>query len=611
MSDCIQILPRDVASQIAAGEVVNRPASVVKELVENAIDAGSTQIKINLVDAGRTSIQIIDNGCGMSPADSVIAFERHATSKIRQSDDLYSLSTFGFRGEALASIAAVAEVELRTRQKGDETGTRVVVKASEIVSSEPEICPEGTNLTVKNLFFNVPARRRFLKSNQTEFGHVMTEIERVALAHPEVAIDLTHQGDTVLSLPASAIKQRIVNLFGKKMNQALLPVEVETSVVSVSGFVSTLSTVKGKGAQQFFFVNGRFMKHPYFHKAVANAYENLVPDGMQPSYFLFFQAPQDKIDVNIHPAKTEIRFEDESVIWKILLSAVRQAVGQFEEMPTIDFNTADMPDIPVYDNSRMPSQPKVSYNPDYNPFQKNYDESDLNQRNNSRNWDALYDDVLSGKLSEGPTLYGQNGGQAQYMLDMPEVDGQGSIKPIQFRNRFILYQTDRGLMVVDQHRAHLRILYERYLREAQAHAAASQGLLFPEMFQLSPSHTAAFEELKPVFAQLGFDISDMGRGAIAVQGIPSGLEELDMESLIKEMIEEMVLDPSHETERQMESMALSMARKSAIPSGRQLSEKDMQELISDLENCENRLRTPDARIISVLKPDDEITKAFD
>lgn len=602
MSDCIQILPRDVASQIAAGEVVNRPASVVKELVENSIDAGATQIRINLIDAGRTSIQIVDNGCGMSPSDSTIAFERHATSKIRQSDDLYSLSTFGFRGEALASIAAVAEVELRTRQRGDETGTKVVVKASEIVSSEPDICPEGTNLTVKNLFYNVPARRRFLKSNQTEFGHVMTEIERVALAHPEVAIDLTHQGDVVLSLPASAIKQRIVNLFGKKMNQALLPVEVDTTVINVSGFVSTLNNVKSKGSEQFFFVNGRFMKHPYFHKAVANAYENLVPEGMQPSYFLFFQVPQDKIDVNIHPAKTEIRFEDESVIWKIILSAVRQSVGQFEEMPTIDFNTADMPDIPVYDNSRMPSQPKVQYNPDYNPFRKSYSDADLDHQDNSRNWNALYDDVLSGKLNDCGT---------QYVLDMGDSDEVPPIRPIQYRNRFIIYQAEHGLMVVDQHRAHMRILYERYIREAKAHAAASQGLLFPEMFQLSPTHAAAFEGLKPVFAQLGFDISDMGRGAIAVQGIPSGIEDQDMESLIRDMIDELVLNPTQEQDRQMEQMALSMARKSAIPCGRQLSEKEMQGLIADLENCENRNRTPDARIISVLKSDDEITKAFD
>lgn len=602
MSDCIQILPRDVASQIAAGEVVNRPASVVKELVENSIDAGSTQIRINLLDAGRTSIQIIDNGCGMSPADSVVAFERHATSKIRQSDDLYSLSTFGFRGEALASIAAVAEVELRTRQKGDETGTRVVVKASEIVSSEPDICPEGTNLTVKNLFYNVPARRRFLKSNQTEFGHVMTEIERVALAHPEVAIDLTHQGDTVLSLPASPIKQRIVNLFGKKMNQALLPVEVETSIITVSGFVSTLNSVRSKGAEQFFFVNGRFMKHPYFHKAVLNAYENLVADGMQPSYFLFFQVPQDKIDVNIHPAKTEIRFEDESVIWKIVLSAVRQAVGQFEEMPTIDFNTADMPDIPVYDNSRVPTQPKVQYNPDYNPFQKSYQDVDIRQQSNNQNWSTLYDDVLNGKLNESPL---------QYSLDLPSAEESVQICPLQFRRRFILYQTDNGLMIVDQHRAHLRILYERYLREAKTHTAASQGVLFPEMFQLSPTHTALFEDLKPIFAQLGFDISDMGHGAIAVQGIPSGLEDQDMESLVRDMIDELALNPSQEYMRQMESMALAMARKSAIPAGRELSVKEMQELISDLEKCENRTRTPDARNILVLKSDEDMTKAFD
>ena len=319
----VKVLSQQVASQIAAGEVVNRPASVVKELVENAVDAGADSIKVILTDAGRTSIQVIDNGCGMNSEDARTAFERHATSKITRSDDLFSLTTFGFRGEALPSIAAVAEVQLRTRTADSETGTEITVKASETESQEPCVCPAGSSFTVRNLFYNVPARRKFLKSNQTEFGHILTEIERVALAHPEVAVELTHQGEQVLSLPVSAIKQRIVNLFGRKMNEALLPVEVETSVVKVSGFCSNLDNVKGKGAKQFFFVNGRYMRHPYFHKAVLSAYEGLVPESDQPSYFIFLTVPPQTIDVNIHPTKTEIKFQDEQVIWKILMAAVK------------------------------------------------------------------------------------------------------------------------------------------------------------------------------------------------------------------------------------------------------------------------------------------------
>ena len=309
MEGKVKVLSQQVASQIAAGEVVNRPASVVKELVENAVDAGADSIKVILTDAGRTMIQVTDNGCGMEAQDARTAFERHATSKIRESDDLYTLTTFGFRGEALPSIAAVAEVQLRTRTADSDTGTEIIIKASEIEHDEPCVCPVGSTFTVRNLFYNVPARRKFLKSNQTEFGHIVNEIERVALAHPEVAIELTHQNEQVLSLPVSAVKQRIVNLFGRKINEALLPVDVETSVVKVSGFCSNLDNVKGKGAKQFFFVNGRYMRHPYFHKAVLSAYEGLVPEGDQPSYFLFLEVPADTIDVNIHPTRTEIKFQ--------------------------------------------------------------------------------------------------------------------------------------------------------------------------------------------------------------------------------------------------------------------------------------------------------------
>lgn len=602
MESKVRILSPQVASQIAAGEVVNRPASVIKELTENAVDAGADSIKVILTDAGRTSMQVIDNGCGMTPDDARTAFERHATSKIHESDDLFSLTTFGFRGEALPSIAAVAEVQLRTRTADSDTGTAITVKASEIEQQEPCVCPVGSSFTVRNLFYNVPARRKFLKSNQTEYGHILTEIERLSLAHPEVAVELTHQDEQVLSLPASPIKQRIINLFGRKMNEALLPVDVETSVVKISGFCSNLDSVKGKGAKQFFFVNGRFMRHPYFHKAVLSAYEGLVPDGDQPSYFLYLNVPPETIDVNIHPTKTEIKFQDEQVIWKILMAAVKETVGRFEEMPTIDFNTADMPDIPIYDASRPVTQPKVSYNPDFNPFAGSCAETGQT-RANRENWSKLYGEAIDRKVNDGEIPFTP----MKETLIRPEEE---IIKPYQFADRFILVPSEQGLMIIDQHRAHVRVLFERFMADAKSHSAASQGLLFPEMFQLSQADAAAFAELKPRFAELGFDLSDMGRGAVAVQGVPSGMEGQDYERLITDMIADLRINPTQEQDRQLESMALAMARKAAIPSGRHLSENEMQELVRSLKACSMPSRTPDAKTVYVIRSEEEISKWF-
>lgn len=601
MENKVKVLSHQVASQIAAGEVVNRPASVVKELVENAVDAGADSIKILLTDAGRTSIQVIDNGCGMNPDDARTAFERHATSKISEPDDLFSLTTFGFRGEALPSIAAVAQVELRTRTADSDTGTALTIMDSGI-ETEPCVCAVGSSFTVRNLFYNVPARRKFLKSNQTEYGHILSEIERVALAHPEVAVELTSQGEQVLSLPASAIKQRIVNLFGRKMNEALLPVEVETSVVKVSGFCSNLDNVKGRGAKQFFFVNGRFMRHPYFHKAVMSAYEGLVPEGDQPSYFLFLSVPPQTIDVNIHPTKTEIKFQDEQVIWKILMAAVKETVGRFEEMPTIDFNTADMPDIPIYDASRPVTQPKVSYNPDFNPFAGSRNESSQ-ARANRENWSKLYGEVIERKVNDGGIPFTP----MSETFIKPEEE---QIKPFQYADRYILVAHEQGLMIIDQHRAHIRVLFDRFMADARNRNAASQGLLFPEMFQLSAADAATFAALKPRFAALGFDLSDMGRGAIAVQGVPSGMEGQDYERLITDMIADLRINPTQEEERQLESMALAMARKAAIPAGRHLSENEMQELVRTLKACSMASRTPDGKTVFVIKSEQEISKWF-
>ena len=599
----VRVLSQSVASQIAAGEVINRPASVVKELVENAVDAGADSIGIFVTDAGRTMIQVIDNGCGMLHDDARLAFERHATSKISETDDLYSLTTFGFRGEALPSVAAVSEVVLRTRTADSETGTVITVKASETVSLEAEVCPVGSNFIVRNLFFNVPARRKFLKSNQTEAGHIMAEIERIALAHPEVAFEFTSQGTQLFQLPVSSVKQRIVNLFGKKMNQALLPVQVETSVISISGFVSTLDNVRSRGAKQYFFVNGRYMRHAYFHKAVLSAYENLIPENVQPSYFLFLKVAPDTIDVNIHPSKTEIKFQDESVLWKIIMAAVKESIGKFEKMPTIDFNTTDMPDIPVYDANRKATQPKVDYNPDFNPFSGSKSEF-RSSRYNTDNWTKLYGEVIEDKINEGTVSYRP---ATESIIHAEEQYA----RIFQYAERYILVPVEQGLMVVDQHRAHMRVLYEKVLDDAKGRAAASQGLLFPEMFQLSPTDAIAFIELQPRFLALGFDISDMGRGAIAVQGVPSGVEGQDYESLITDMIADLRINPTQEEERQLELMALSMARRAAIPVGRHLSESEMQELLRSLKACRMPSRTPDGKSTYVIKSDQEISKWFD
>ncbi len=605
MSEVIRILSTDVAGQIAAGEIVNRPASVVKELVENAIDAGSTNIQVLLTDAGRTFIQVIDNGSGMSSVDSRLCFERHATSKIRTSDDLYSLSTFGFRGEALASIAAVSEVELKTRQESDEVGTSLIVSASEIISQEPIACPVGCNFKVKNLFFNVPARRKFLKNNQTEFGHVLNEIERVALAHPEVSISLFHQGEEVILLPASSLKQRIIGLFGKKMNQILLPVEVHTSVVEITGFCGTLGSTRKHKTEQFFFVNGRFMRHPYFHKAVMNAYEKLVPEGEQPIYFLFLNVPKNSIDVNIHPSKTEIKFAEEPIIWKIILSAVSETIGKYEEMPKIDFDTQDMPDIPIFDGNKNINQPKVNYNPNFNPFSSS---SNYRERKNDSQWTKIIGEELERKLndSSSPSTYYQS--NIEHAESCEPV--QEKLPCFQYQNRFIITPSASGLMIIEQHRAHVRILYERYIAQLKTGEVVSQGLLFPEMFQLSTSNAASFQNLKEDFAFLGFDISDMGHGAVAIQSVPAGLENMDYEKLLVDMITASGENGLESGNSQREKMALKMAEKAAVKNGKTLTADEMNEIISCLKTCELPSRTPDGKTVYVIQSSDTLDRMF-
>lgn len=600
MDDVIRLLPESVYGRIAAGEVVQRPASVVKEMLENSIDAHARNIRVLLLDAGRTSIQIIDDGCGMSASDALTAFKRHATSKITTPEDLYSLSTFGFRGEALASIAAVSEVQLRTRRAEDETGIQIEVRGEEVISREPVVCPVGCNFTVKNLFYNLPARRKFLKGNQTELSNIIKEVERVALAHPELSISVTHQDTELLDLPASNLKQRIIGLFGKGMNKQLIPVSTETSAVIVSGLVGTLDGVRKRGAEQFFFVNGRYMRHPYFHKAVMEPYESLVPAGEQPSYFIFLEVPADTIDVNIHPTKTEIKFSEEQLVWKILNAAVREAVGRFEGAPTIDFDTEGMPDIPIaVDDVTQVHQPKVSYNPSFNPFHGSGSNSRSGAGNG--NWTKLYGDILSDKVRDEELVYQSASARPQTEL-VAEVPAEE--RPcFQLDGGYIVTGTDGGLMVVSQRRAHIAVLYNDYIRQLTHDRVASQGLLFPEMIQLSPSDYALLPEYEADISSLGFDISDMGHNAVAIQGTPAGMENVDFGKLVVEMLHSADDGSVPAAMKRTERMALSMARSAAVTDGHRMSVVEMRELIVRLEECGMPRRTPDGKqILTVFEP---------
>ena len=600
MSDIIQLLPDSVANQIAAGEVIQRPASVIKELVENSVDAGATAIDVLVVDAGRTSIQVIDNGCGMSETDARLAFERHATSKIRVADDLFSLHTMGFRGEALPSIAAVSQVELRTRLKGEEIGTLLSLSGSRFVSQEACSCPVGSNFLISNLFFNVPARRKFLKSNTTELNNILTAFERIALVNPSVSFTLRSNGTELFNLRSSNQRQRIIDIFGKRLNQDLLPLGVETSMCNISGFVGKPESARKKGAQQCFFVNGRYMKHPYFHKAVISAFERLVPVGEQVPYFIYFQVPAADIDVNIHPTKTEIKFENELAIWQILQAAVKEAVGLFSEVPAIDFDTQGKPDIPVFDPSTTvsPSAPKVSYNPQYNPFNAHAQQP---RPKMTDDWKKLYDDLLVQPTNPQQEIFETSPASSSPV----SIIADKSPVHYQYKGQYIMTAVKSGLMVIDQHRAHVRILYEEYLKRQSAKQWASQKLLFPEMVQFSTSEQLTFISIMEQMTEMGFEMTDLGSGCYAINAIPVGLDGLSPVNLVKDMVDaarEKGTAIKDEVER---TLALSMARNAAIPHGQVLGNEEMENIVNSLFACTNVNYTPDGKsILGILKQAD-------
>lgn len=625
MSDVIRLLPDSVANQIAAGEVIQRPASVIKELVENAVDAGASHIDVLVTDAGKTSIQVIDDGKGMSATDARLAFERHATSKIREAADLFALRTMGFRGEALASIAAVAQVELRTCPEGEELGTALCISGSQVESQETVACPKGSNFQVKNLFFNVPARRKFLKSNQTELSNILTEFERIALVNPDVSFTLHHNGTEMLNLPAIQLKQRIMGVFGKKINQELLSVEVDTTMVRISGFVGRPETSRKKGARQYFFVNGRYMRHPYFHKAVMDAYEHLVPAGEQVSYFLYFEVEPSNIDVNIHPTKTEIKFENEQAIWQILSAAIKESLGKFNAVPSIDFDTEGMPDIPAFENSPYAGMqmPKTTYNPDYNPFNTSPSSPSSYSRQDTKGWDRFYEG-LEQRTSSPTTPTFTYPDDGDYFVEqpaeepMPTLYGpteetaavETSSQHYQYKGRFILTSVKSGLMVIDQQRAHIRILYDRYLAQIASRQGASQGMLFPDIVQFSASEIPVLQEVMDDLSYLGFELTDLGGGSYAINGVPAGIEGLRPTELVQSMVHTALEKGCKVREEVQSILALSLAKAAAIVPGQVLSNEEMNNLVDGLLTSVSPTYTPDGKTVLTVIQEDELDKLF-
>ncbi|MDR3094873.1 MAG: DNA mismatch repair endonuclease MutL [Bacteroidales bacterium] len=572
MTDIIKLLPDSVANQIAAGEVIQRPASVLKELMENAIDAGATQIDVYLKDAGRTQIQVIDNGCGMSETDARLSFERHATSKIRESKDLFSLHTLGFRGEALASIAAIAEVQLRSKRIGDELGTLLEVAATRIIKQEPVHCNAGSVFTVQNLFYNVPARRKFLKSDNTELNHLLNEFKRIALVNENTAFTLTNNDTEIYRLPASNLRQRIINVFGKSMKQALLPLETETTLVKISGFITLPEYAKKSTAEQYFFANGRYIMHPYLRRAVLQAYEKLIPPDQQPGYFIYLEVPSETIDINIHPTKTEVKFEDDRAIYQFLHSTVKQSLGKFNAVPAIDFEVPPMLHIPVLRPDTQVQMPEINIDRSYNPFAK-APQSPL-QQENFQNWEKLYEGFENEKSSQ---IFPDE--------DETPIDTASTNAFLQLKGKYIVTSVKSGLLLIDQKRAHERILFEQYRNQVKNGKSMSQQSLFPEQMELTPDETRLWTELKDDFANLGFDIRLSDNNQTLMHGHPAEIGNKNPVMTFRKLLDDYRYTEDDLFESRCEKLAALLAQESAIAYNDRLTNEEMTHLAEQLFVC--------------------------
>lgn len=607
MSDIIKILPDSVANQIAAGEVVQRPASVVKELLENSIDSGAKDIKLIIKDAGRTLIQVIDNGNGMSETDARLCFERHATSKIKESKDLFSITTMGFRGEALASIAAIAQVELKTKKANDTLGTSIIIEGSTVKSQEVCSCQEGTSISVKNIFYNVPARRNFLKSDQVELNHIIEEFHRVVLAMPEVAFSFYHNDKELFHLQATAsLKQRISAIFGKNYNERLLPVEQETSYIKITGFLGKPEFAKKNRGEQYFFVNNRFIKHSYLNHAVTKAYLELVSSSTYPSYFIYFDIDPKTIDINIHPTKTEIKFQDERMIYAVLLSAVKLSLGKFNITPTIDFEVERSFDLPHSYKNTLPVTPKIKFNPDYNPFDKPRATDNQRQQDNLQNWEKLYEQTQN---TEHKT---QNNLDPEQQLISPEWDNTASLLAdksiLQINERYILTKVKSGLLIIDHHNAYERIYYENFMNDIDENSLDIQQQLFPQQIELSTSDSEILKQILDDIKQLGFDIAEFSKNTFVVNGLPAirntqyplrnthiPIPNTNVSELIEGFIETYKNGLSDMNFDKNTNLARSLAKNIAKKTNRNMSEEEMLSVIDELFACKLPDITPDGR----------------
>lgn len=586
MSDIIQLLPDHVANQIAAGEVVQRPASVVKELLENAIDAGASSVTLLIKDAGKTLIQVIDDGKGMSPTDARLSFERHATSKIKDAQDLFNINTKGFRGEALASIAAVAHVEQKTKLTDEQLGTHIKIEGSKITAQEVVSTPKGTSISVKNLFFNIPARRNFLKSDAIETRHIIDEFQRVALAHPSIAFLLHHNGNEVYHLKESNLRKRIVAIFGAKMNEKLVPIDEQTDLISVEGFVAKPEFAKKKRGEQFFFVNDRFIKSSYLNHAVVNAFEGLLDKGAHPSYFLYLKVPTSSIDINIHPTKTEIKFENEKDIYAILRATVKHSLGQYNVAPVLDFNRDSTLDTPYKFNTKTTATtPKITVDPNFNPFKKdqeNYQPKTVSFQKVSQDWEKLY-----ASTEEIETI------SQQELFNQEQSTDIG--KTFQIQKKYLLSSIKSGMVLINQNLAHQRILYEQFLESFTVNEAMSQQLLFPVHISFSKSDIEMIDAMKSDLENTGFLFESISDEAVVVKGIPTSITESKIALILEELLNDMKIEVPESSYSHFDVMAKSFAKSLAIKNGTALNSKEQENLVHDLFSCKEPSTSPSGK----------------
>lgn len=618
MSDIIHLLPDSVANQIAAGEVIQRPASAVKELLENAIDAGSDTITLVIKDAGKTLIQVIDNGSGMSETDARLSFERHATSKISCADDLFNLNTKGFRGEALASIAAIAQVELKTKKEGLDLGTKIIIEGSEVKEQEPCSASKGTSFSIKNLFFNVPARRNFLKSNPVEIKHIIDEFQRVALAHPNISFSMYNAENEVFNLKKGSFRQRIVGVFGEKYNQKLVPVAESTDIVIIDGFVSKPEFAKKTRGEQYFFVNDRFIKNAYLNHAVQNAYDQLLSKDQFPSYFINLKIDPSKIDINIHPTKTEIKFEDERSIYAIIRTSVKQALGKYNISPTLDFEQETSFDIPLSKRMDTIKAPTIKVNPNYNPFST--DVSNPNKSFNggairtaakqeSKNWESLYDNFEK-STTEIIEHQPQENVEQQVISSNWDEETERNRTLLQLHKKYIFTQLKSGYLIIDQQRAHERVLYEKFTAQLKTKKSSSQQLLFPETIEFTSADGELLNEIKPEISALGFVMDKVGRSSFVISGVPSEIKEQNIKQTIEKLLEQFKLNNSELKLDKKENLATSLARSASIKAGQYLNIEEMNNLVDNLFACEMPYSLPNGKPTIISLNLDDLNKQF-